>query len=1120
MDLDGFRSHLLAAIDASLNNTENELHGHLHDSIAQMTHAPLFIPAAMQILQDPNTPRRVFTYCMVLINDLAQSSGSMTAESGVELVQQLIQLFALPTISFADKMKVKKTLTTALCAPHTDTSNATIHTMRTEMETLIASVDYSAAGVQMQDPTQIQTLLFMISSLISSSSTVVHALRLDSLTQPIKQIFELTIRPALSLLTTDRFSLSQIVRPEVQTECEMLLNRVETFASILKVFLKREKKYGNIRTRIRALFRNFFDILKSILPLKIGNLNASPANFIFGPTSFQQLNAKLNSIQLKVLYALILMYKKKNFGEREGEGRPLHRAKNETQKKAATGEEYGPIVAMIMDALVAYKATPKAWEVDTQNSTMKMIESSCLMFLATAVQNVTYADLFAARRDALIQFVLLPGMVYTAEEVENFEDNPGEFSRSLTDMMTHKKSKSTKMNLIRLIESLSGAVPGILPSLATLCFDLVKWAMDGNTNTVPVDPVGFMQKYPSLTHILTTPFFAMFPPEKKLQAALLTLATLRLEILRREDLKLTLQTLVRTYHPLFTTPTLHPLLKAMYLNLIMLSPHKILKLKKDDPEFIPSVVNLLQWCLQQVQTDNSVSRVAGDALFRYLAKKKASEIFSQLFKHFVTFFLGILHSGLTETAFGLSDTFFRKFGKYFNDFLPEFQQFLGLVCQAVLQAVNKGDASAALRLLEIIQTLARQDTLVANAFAFFDEALGKLIPVFGVEQIKIHETLLEVFGDVMDAGKRPTSHADALLSVLPHIHEVTTFHAGEIFYFLNTLLKHGAAQFDASRVSLVLSVVENTLNHVNDEHSRYDISAALLLLQVVIQRCASVLLPEQIARVAAIFRRYKDGLFSLDDQHDDSDEEFLADKVLGVFFSVILCLSADKIPSIADPTLCASVAQLVLQKYNLFATTYETTLLLQGMNKLACYLCTHPHPQTQKLLADVLSFLLSYLKLRQLRTLLQVLRSFEAKSKYRTFVEATEHELHKAKQLLPALHPHLIVATDSETTDDNDCHITMEEVLEANANVNTEKESLLNGFDFPLVLNDEYLMFGQTLDFIASQSGGAALIERMRAEHPLGGYLVEVARSIRQVSIQAKGDHQLRIRKILKVRSA
>lgn len=1120
MDLETFRTQLVDAINGSLDNTNNELIEPLHNALEDLSRSPFFVPAAIHILQNPQTSSRVFNFCLILLNDLAQQTGSLEPEIGVDLVHQLINLLALPTITFSDKQKIKKTLTTAISVPHSDPSNLAVARMREELTSLIRVVNFAPDSPQMQDPDQIQTLLFAISALVSSSSNVVHVLRVESIIPCVKSLFDLTIRPALSALTTERYNLSQIGTPAVQGECEVLLNRIETYVSIVKTILKREKTFGNIRKRIGILNREFFGVLLGLLPLQIGNLNANSGNLVFNPTSFEPLNAKLNTIQARVLFSLMLIYKRMGFGETgagASDDRPAHRSKKAAPKKILTGEEYQPVVSFIVEALVGHMGTAKPGKSAGEKRILLSIQSSCLAFLASTCRNMAFSELFYAKKMEIIQHIVLPGMVYRDDELESFEDNPGEFSRTLSDLMTHRKSKSPKVNLIRLIDSMCSSVPGALSAIADHAFALAEIALTGCSTAA--DLARITSAYPSIAESVATPFFQQSTPDQKLQTSLLTLAATRLQILGREDLKGRLQSFVLTHNASLANPSLPPLLKALYINLVMLSPHKILGISKKDGQFVARVVELLRWVLQEIRANDGTSRVAGDALFRYLAKKKSVEIFGQIFKHFVEFFESVLRSGMSTAYFNLAEAFFKRFGHLFNDCLPQFEQFMGLISRAIDQAVNQGDGNLANKLLELIQTLAHHEQLAINAFGVFDAALAQTTPVFGVAQPQLHSTLLETFITLMDSSKRPTQQADVILSIAPHIHEVNNFRYGELFWFLNTLMKYGSASFDSQRVEVVLGIINSTLTQGSGEHRQYDHATALLLLQATIQYCHSVFTAEQAAAVVQIFRVFQDSAFAMDMNGPDSDAAFLADKVLCVYFSAILYLPDQNLGSLAELTLASSIGQLVLDHYSIFLSAYETRLMIQGMCRLAGFLWASGHPQVRQLFDHILNFLLAYLKVRQLKAFLQIGRSKTLKKLAGEYIERHELDLHKAKSMLPELPKHFrIPKFEGEEEEDLGTGIRIEEIMEAQVNTNSEKESVLNRFDFPAKRVDEFQMFRKMIDGVAARSGGLEYIKEFRMNSPLGGHLEEVARDVRYVNVATgKGQEDFRVRKILRL---
>lgn len=1091
MNLDLFQTELISTMSSLSSNPSIEEY---EDKISGFLSSPYFSTAIFNILQTQKLNPSIQSQSIILLKKFSENFDNFKTINEIEFLHKLVFLLSNSNFTNSEKKKFKQVLSHTLTLPVYDRRNQIINKMRGELIGLIRKVELTEGNVQLQDPVQLQTILLCLSAYISCCDDLVSIFVFEELALILRRLWELGIKNTVVLLATEKFNLSYIGNAETGLECEQYLTNIEIFAGCIKTIIKREKKYGNIKKRAKKLNQDHFEILNFLLPLRIGNLNRNSSNLFFRPTGFESLNEKLNSIQVKLFYGLVILYK-------------IQKLINVNSSDFI--EQYQTVIRIVLEALNAhFKEGHQNLGLSGPQTKMNRMVTISVSFLTLTSTNVSFFELFMEKRKDIVNNIILPNLRMSEDERENFEFNPSEFTRFSFDICGHKQSKTMKVFLVKLLDNISGSIDGTSTLIVLSVLDAIKYLLDAPVN----NSANLREMYPNLGELQTSLYWTSGSTEDKIETGLLVLSVLRHFILARVDLKQHLQNFVQSYHARLTGPGVSSLIQARYIMLIMFSPHKILRIEKENSNSYVKVIELLQWILNQIQSDDAISKISATCFFRYLSKKKSTDILPYVFSQFVDFFVSILQKTQSTEYFSMVEKFMNKYGSNFNDKLQKLDDFLRATTFSILSSLEIQDEQKALAFLRIISSTINHKQLVINAFQTFDSYLSSLYPIFNLESKNVQNSLIEILLSLFSSTSKVGNYTSILFGFMPVVHQRNKYEPGELFWLLNTYLKLDRMNFGIDRIGLTINIVKDTITHGQGVDGEYTQASALLLLQALIEYKGDAFGETETAECLTIFKHFSDQLFS-----NDQKMEFILDKVLGVYFAMILFLKKENIEYLLNPSFSSSISQLVVENYASFYTEYETRLMLLGMIRLTEVLYFSGLSQCRQVISQNLNFLVPFLKLRQIRSVLRIYGAVGHKKTFEKYINTYYEINERISMIFPKLvnpfasYENIDLGIEEES-------IKIEDILNAEQATNSEKEQLIARFEFPIKWIDEYESFGRFIGEVLKTAGNFEVLKEMLGNNICFEFLDELVRRIRQVKVMVKKENEPKLRKILRIK--
>lgn len=1097
MDLQAYQRDFLSAIQFSLDNQENAQIQENEERIFSFLLSPYFPTTIFDILQSPTTSSKVIAFGLILLQKFTETCQDTIIGQEVEFVNKIVFLIDNPKFSFLEVKNIKKALTHALCSPVMNKNNKSVALLRGALLELILRIDVSTENERIKNPNSLKTFLHCVSAIVSSTEDLISISIFEQISQKLTEIWNVVLKGYLEVLSSERYNLSQITNAEIGVECETILVNLEIFAGCLKGMLKREKKYGNIKKKITNLVNIYLDILCYLLFVKIGNLNKNIDNRLFHPTQFEQLNVKLNSIQAKSMHGIFILYKMQ---------------KTHRKPAAHIGEsQFTAVLKMLIaSSIIHYQNKTNFRNEDESLKHLNGLLTIAFNFFSLTSWDLNFYELYVTKMKEIVVHIILPNIVSTEDEKEAVEDNPVEFVRYSNDLVTHRESKTKKVFLLKLLLNLCDSIDGTASFIILLSIDVLRYSLDGCVN----NESNLAGIYPKMPEVYRSVFFKITNAVDKIETCFLILSVLRGSIFSRVDLKQTICDFVQNYNKILIDDRTSPIIKARYIQMIMLNPHKILNIKKTDDNTYQKIVGLLQWILSQIKGEDSVSKTATKSFFSYLTNKKSEKILPLVFSFFVDTFIQNVSLASSSEYLTLTSKFIGKFGHVFNDCLPKLESFLRTVGLNVMTAYGGKDCNLAVSFLRIISQLIRHQQLVINGFQYFDNCFLSLYPLFETDSLSLNNTFLEILHEFITNSNRISPGFNELFPYMNQIHSVNSFKHSELFWILNLFMKNDRSSFTLSKISVVFGIIRSTLENAGDEHEEFAEASAILLLQILIQFCSLQFLDEQIAACVNIYNNFAGRIFG-----GENRSNFLFDKILGLHLTMILYISREKISSISSPTYLSTISQAVITNYGCFQTTYEFKLMILGMIQVCKLLIESGFEGTLSIVGNIVNFLLPLLKFAQLKSLMAIRNTIKKNLELKNYFQKDEILFNKIHTIFPKIKKNEFCMADKMDDQQLDEEINIEEVLQAEHNIDSEKEHLVRKMKFAANSVNEYQKFRELLEKINQNPDFWNALQQIIKNNVCFDNLKEVVSSISYVKISKKDEKEKKLRKIVRLRT-
>lgn len=1107
MQGDATEQTLVTLIEQLLVETDNEKRGALEVELEKAISEPQYVGALFSAFQNPRMSKSGLAYLMVLVKKLAEKSHLWNEQEGLSFLNHILFLMSSSMTDYTSKKKLEEALRTVLNPSIKFNRSATVQAMRKSLHKNLISVDFSVNNPKLKDKDQLSCLLLCVKSLAQFSYDSYNSSILHDLRQVCIRIFDVAIEPLISSLSGDLFSRTHILSESSQIACKNILEIIELYVRSFFKVNDKIKNYSDFKKCKAEDLANPVRVLQILLLAKIGNLNNSANNLLFEVTPFPDFNKRLSVIQSKTIQSLLIYCKAFSSipSDEDTSSKQLNIVENQLRS----------INKIILESMHSYfsSPSPNAQELPRQQTLERLLQLS-FKYLSVACSDFRFFEPFSQAKLLIFRDIILPNIVASEGERQNFVDNPDEFVNYSFDFIGDKKSGTLKTTVMKFFDELCRYIDGMVTYAFDILIDVLKFVIQGSPTS------NIETQYQYLRQITSSAYYLKFSDEAKVESALLMLAALSERIEVRKDLAAVVQQFSLNYGLVFLSENASDLIKSRFMLFAVRYMEIIFESTNLDQQLAPSMLDkaleMSNWILNQIQGNDAKSKIAIKCFFSMLKKRKETNVFKALFVHLAEVFNGLLPISNSQDFLLLIRIFLHKYGAFYKDHPGHME---GLLCSLVSRIKKEhynrskaGDETVD-QCFNIISMLSNNYLLLTQYFDLMDSSLSSLLPIVAKDKPIWAEHLIDFYITSSDYIKRFSNAAEEIFALAPYLQASDSGRITFVLPLLNRIFTYAPQSMNNSKVKTVIEIANICLStQLHCKSPEFYYADAFLLLQMLIQNAGSHFTQEDINTCMIVFETYH-----LKMNVEISQQTiFLRDKIFGLFCSILLQFSDLVLPILTQSNRFSDYVKSIKENLHHFETTYEIKLLVSGMVKALGYLLKTSDLQNQRLAVEILNWLIPYMKLTEIRTITQVYTQIRQK---RTLKENEEKTFQVLKELLEYF-PAIEVEDEQSFLQEQAFEDEMDsiELFEAEGRRKKEKQQLVQKLITPLNLFDEYSEL--KLLVLNILAGNSAFIDQLMAlvEPLCQKYFKEVIFRMHYVSVQNDSQPSLVLRKIVHFR--
>lgn len=1094
---------IIAQITTLSTTTSNEERIQAERAIENLlSKRSISLPVIFQLSLDANIAKMTREYLFVLLRKIANDMTNATQEEADFMATSLMSAIFNSQIEITVREKFADVLKLAASPPIAPSKIDPSVVIKNFALGSVYSFNFEDNPALSDSLDTILGVLLTFKAIFSSTNNTANINKLfNDHFDHIFKLFDRAINPKVMELASENFNKSRIADPMVSHKCEYYLLIIENYAKLVKVIIKALKGLKQEKTSVLAKSADFLQKLQSIIALKIGNLAINVNNILYNPTEFPGLNKKLSSIKKKVIFVVSALF-----------DAYLKRKDSENQ---ALETFYRSIAKTIIESLYSFFATGTLTIDDIEeDSKLNEYLKLSLKYLNLSVTYIEHLELFMQTKKFLIKDVIFHSLRAGTNELESAEDNPSEFINYTNDLLRSQRSKTFKVQMAKLLNSLCANVDGVLTYVVYVVLDMLKFLCeDGKLDNI--------SQYPYYSELVNSKYLKDADKNSQAESGLLILTLVARHMGQRDDLLKLFENFIQTYSGIISNGV--DVVKVRYIYFLVVFMGRIFD--TDDTNSNQVKTQLHSWLLQQLQGSEVVS-LAALSNFEFLLKASKSgnkSSISILFKSLADSFVDILINLIKNTKFKgplkLMSLFLSDDSYYFVSNPSNFQNLILALKESILKAHQENDKDAkelTTMCWNCYKLICDKQLLVKTYYEFLsDQISGFFDFIISGQKIDWDEDIFHCFHSMIHITRQLPQSAEKIFVAAQILQSLYNGKLSYCISLLTLMIYTSPSFFNEDKINRMFDMINKSLDVNNyKSEAEYYLVDGFLLLEVVIQHLGDLLSLDHINQCFSYYEYFNNYLSGIDVDR----KALLVDKNEGIILSLLFKIP-DKIIDRLLPNISTYVTHIINASI-FFETTYEIKLLSLGLIKLLERLISLNQPEYAISVINMFSFLVLYMKFIEN---LQFVKSFDKIQERRKLNESEKKYYHIKDELLEylpfneSIYP-LWFDEHNRTADSmyDTADIDLIDIIGATKSLYSEKQNLASSIISIVYFTDEYKEFKNLI--LKLREYGDLYTNLVQNAIPLARkYLTDVAFKTRYVQLDVI-DESKRLRKIVKVK--
>jgi hypothetical protein len=621
--------------------------------------------------------------------------------------------------------------------------------------------------------------------------------------------------------------------------------------------------------------------------------------------------------------------------------------------------QFEPVLESLLQALWSHTALAKSGDNQPDFDESRLV-SECLGMVMSMSSNSALAQVVLKHDDSVLTGVLLPNLVITATELENFADNPGEFVNCSFDLLESRKSNNLKSAAVDLLLGLSQNVTGFLTKTVHLmALTLTSLLQHPDQILLPRTQKVFQNAW--LFHSSN---------EHLIDSCLSGLSAVHSLVGQRPDLQKEISKCFRLLSQPTFERSLSPLLKTRLVISSTFLIRKVFKIKTERTDDSTFTRDFLLWTINCVSEGGTLAFAAMKCLTVVAKTDKLNAILGQeLSVEVVQAAVPLIPTTMVQEFVVMVS----KLLVHTHLFTPDNMQLLGRLGMSCVQRIrNEAPTSRAIRgvfiqnCFELLLTLTRNDDFCRSNWAIIE---GEVTELFLEDKLSVDNWGEDFVGLFVQSGKStgrlPSRRVQIMAKLIDDLsrkpYVVTVFAP-----LLSSFLQLHPLEFDDYAIDRVLQQLKSTLLQFERRDMFFEIqSHVLLILQSILLVCGPRMTQQSVEECQSVFELMIAELtkFKIDRHFGNLD------KMVGLMFAILLACDFDRLDTLVDLGRMSAVVSIIADNLQCFNTEHDCKMLTIGSFKLIRYLRFKNTLESNQLALDCLAWLVPVMKLHQVQPL-------------------------------------------------------------------------------------------------------------------------------------------------------